>query len=55
MVSFGSGAGSDAFQITATERLPLQRGKAPCTKDYLTRRKEIDYGLYVRYRGKLAA
>lgn len=55
MVSFGSGAGSDAFQITATPRLPLRRERAPRTKDYLARRKEIDYGVYVRYRGKLAA
>jgi hydroxymethylglutaryl-CoA synthase len=54
MVSFGSGAGSDAFQLTATERLPLRRGRAPRTKDYLARRKEIDYGVYVRSRGKLA-
>jgi hydroxymethylglutaryl-CoA synthase len=53
VVSFGSGAGSDAFQITATERLPGRKANAPRTADYIARRKEIDYGVYVRYRGKL--
>jgi hydroxymethylglutaryl-CoA synthase len=53
VVSFGSGAGSDAFQITATDKLPARQALAPRTRDYITRRKEIDYGVYVRYRGKL--
>jgi hydroxymethylglutaryl-CoA synthase len=53
VVSFGSGAGSDAFQIAATEKLPERRARAPRTADYIARRKEIDYGIYVRYRGKL--
>jgi len=53
MVSFGSGAGSDAFDISVTEKLPEQRGKAPSTQDYITRRTEIDYATYVRLRGKI--
>lgn len=53
VVSFGSGAGSDAFQIAATDALPARRSCAPRTLDYIARRKEIDYGVYVRYRGKL--
>jgi hydroxymethylglutaryl-CoA synthase len=53
LVSFGSGAGSDAFQITATERLPERQARAPRTAEYIARRKEIDYGVYARYRGKL--
>jgi hydroxymethylglutaryl-CoA synthase len=53
LVSFGSGAGSDAFQLTATGRLPERRAAAPGTGVYIARRKEIDYGVYVRYRGKL--
>ena len=53
MVSFGSGAGSDAFQFTATDRLAQRRTLAPGTGRYIARRKEIDYGVYVRYRGKL--
>jgi len=54
MVSFGSGAGSDAFDITVTEAINSRRDRALKTADYLARRTEIDYGTYVRYRGKLA-
>ena len=53
MVSFGSGAGSDAFGIRVTERLPERRNLAPKTQAYITRRTEIDYAVYVRMRGKL--
>jgi hydroxymethylglutaryl-CoA synthase len=54
MVSFGSGAGSDAFSITVTDAIRERRNLAPKTQDYISRRTEIDYGTYVRYRGKLA-
>ena len=54
MVSFGSGAGSDAFALRVTEALPQRQALALKTADYITRRTEIDYGTYVRYRGKLA-
>jgi hydroxymethylglutaryl-CoA synthase len=54
MVSFGSGAGSDAFAIRVTEAIRERRERAPKTQDYIARRTEIDYGTYVRYRGKLA-
>lgn len=53
MVSYGSGSGSDAMDITVTKRLAEQRGKAPSTQWYIDRRTPIDYGLYVRYRRKL--
>ncbi len=53
MVSFGSGAGSDAFVWEVTEALEERRSRAPFVQDYIRRRVEIDYGLYVRYRGKL--
>ena len=53
LVSFGSGAGSDAFSLQVTERVVERRGRAPGTRDYINRRKEIDYGTYVRYRRKL--
>ncbi|MBN1438599.1 MAG: hydroxymethylglutaryl-CoA synthase [Anaerolineales bacterium] len=53
VVSFGSGAGSDAFWITAADQLTPRQARAPKTADYIARRKEIDYGVYVRYRGKL--
>jgi len=54
-VSYGSGAGSDAFVLRATERLPARRDLAPKTEAYVARREPIDYGLYVRYRKKLHA
>ncbi len=53
MVSFGSGAGSDAFGIRVTERLPRRRDRAPATQAYIARRTEIDYATYARWRGKL--
>jgi hydroxymethylglutaryl-CoA synthase len=53
MVSFGSGAGSDAFDITVTEKLLERREKAPTTQEYIARRTEIDYATYARYRGKI--
>jgi hydroxymethylglutaryl-CoA synthase len=53
MVSFGSGAGSDAFSILVTDAIDERRDRAPKTGDYITRRTEIDYATYVRMRGKL--
>ncbi len=53
LVSFGSGAGSDAFAWEVTDRIVSRRDKAPLTTDYIKRRVEIDYALYARYRGKL--
>ncbi len=53
MVSYGSGAGSDAFDILVTERILEAVGKAPTVRDYINRRTEIDYALYSRFRGKL--
>ena len=53
LVSFGSGAGSDAFAWEVTERIESRRDKAPTVSDYIRRRVEIDYALYARFRGKL--
>ena len=50
--SFGSGAGSDAFSLTVTERVKDIRGLAPFTQTYVKRRTEIDYATYARYRGE---
>ena len=55
LVSYGSGAGSDAFSLRVTDRLPGHRGRAASTQDYIRRRTEIDYATYARYRGKLSA
>jgi len=53
LVSYGSGAGSDAFSLRTTEHLLKRREAAPFTQIYIERRTEIDYATYTRYRGKL--
>ncbi|MBC7870940.1 MAG: hydroxymethylglutaryl-CoA synthase, partial [Chitinophagaceae bacterium] len=52
MVSYGSGAGSDAFDLIVTERIHDIRHLAPSTRDYINRRTQIDYATYCRFRGK---
>ncbi|MFQ6016459.1 MAG: hydroxymethylglutaryl-CoA synthase, partial [Anaerolineae bacterium] len=52
LVSFGSGAGSDAFSFVVTEGIEARRDRAPLTQHYLTRRQEIDYATYARFRKK---
>jgi len=54
LVSYGSGAGSDALLIRTTDALPERQNLATQTQEYITRRTQIDYGMYVRQRGKLA-
>jgi hydroxymethylglutaryl-CoA synthase len=53
LVSFGSGAGSDAFGLTVTDKISERQGRAPRTRDYIARKTEIDYAMYTRLRGKL--
>lgn len=53
MISYGSGAGSDAFDLLVTTRIHDIRDLAPHTRDYIARRTAIDYAVYSRYRGKL--
>jgi len=52
-VSFGSGAGSDAFDILVTDKITARQGLATKTQEYIARRTEIDYATYARYRGKI--
>ena len=54
MVSYGSGAGSDAFDLRVTDRIVAAQRLAPSTRDYIRRRTPIDYAQYVRFRKKLA-
>jgi hydroxymethylglutaryl-CoA synthase len=54
VVSYGSGAGSDAFDLRVTERMTAAQRRAPSTRDYIRRRTPIDYAQYVRLRKKLA-
>jgi len=51
MVSFGSGAGSDAFDITvmdAIENYPRQN-----ILKMIERKEYVDYGIYMKYRGEI--
>ena len=52
-VSYGSGSGSDVFDLLVTERILEARDAAPTTEAYIARRTEIDYATYTRYRDKL--
>lgn len=53
MVSYGSGAGSDSFDILVTDRIKDVPHRAPTTMDYVNRRTQIDYATYARYRNLL--
>jgi hydroxymethylglutaryl-CoA synthase len=53
MVSYGSGAGSDAFDLKVTDRIKNKPSRIPTTQDYIQRRTPINYATYTRYRGKL--
>ena len=53
VVSFGSGAGSDAFSLEITDTIVDARRRALTTRDYIARRVEIDYATYARFRGKM--
>ncbi len=53
MVSFGSGAGSDAMVLRVTDAIKDKAAKATTTEQYIARRTQIDYAQYVRMRGKL--
>jgi len=53
MVSYGSGAGSDAVSLRITDKIVERCDQALRTQAYVERRKMIDYGTYVRYRKKL--
>ncbi len=52
--SFGSGAGSDAFIFTCTDKLPGIQDKAKHTRHYLdTHPFYLDYGTYTKFRRKI--
>jgi hydroxymethylglutaryl-CoA synthase len=53
LVSYGSGAGSDAVALQVTDKLLAARDRAPLTATYLVREQQIDYATCARWRGKL--
>ncbi len=50
-VSFGSGAGSDAFSIVVTDRIHEVVKNAPTVDEFLSRKEYIDYATYAKIRG----
>jgi len=52
LTSYGSGAGSDAFSLTVSDRILKVQALAPTVEYYISRREYIDYALYSRFRGQ---
>ena len=53
-VAYGSGAGSDAFDITVTSEIShFNRDAAPSVKSLVENKKFLDYATYAKYRGKI--
>ncbi len=55
LISYGSGSGADALDLSVTRDLAAWQRRAPLTRDYVNRRVVIDYATYARMRGKIAA
>jgi hydroxymethylglutaryl-CoA synthase len=54
ITSFGSGAGSDAFVLRATDRLPAVRDRAPTVRAMLdAEHRYLTYGEYAKVREKI--
>jgi hydroxymethylglutaryl-CoA synthase len=53
LVSYGSGAGSDAFAFETTELLLERRNKAPFVEDYIQNKIYVSYTRYAKMRGKI--
>ncbi|MHA2250578.1 MAG: hydroxymethylglutaryl-CoA synthase [Candidatus Kariarchaeaceae archaeon] len=52
-VSYGSGAGSDAFSFIITDENEKKKDLAPYTDDYLNKKQMLDYAMYAKHRGKI--
>jgi hydroxymethylglutaryl-CoA synthase len=54
VTSYGSGAGSDAFDITVTDEMKdYQKKNAPTVEKIMENPIYVDYGLYTKYRGMI--
>ena len=51
-VAYGSGAGSDGFDITVTENIE-KMDRSETVEDMISRMKIVNYATYAKYRGKL--
>jgi len=55
VTSYGSGSGSDAFDITVTDAIEtlIDRKAAPSVEDLLNHKKYVDYAVYAKHKGKI--
>lgn len=53
LVSYGSGAGSDAFSFVVTDEILEKRSQSRLVEDYIDKRVPLDYALYAKHRGKI--
>jgi hydroxymethylglutaryl-CoA synthase len=53
MTSFGSGAGSDSFSFTVTDRIDEIRSGAPSVEKLMANPIYIDYATYARHKNKI--
>ncbi|MCZ7393562.1 MAG: hydroxymethylglutaryl-CoA synthase [Candidatus Methanoperedens sp.] len=53
VTAFGSGAGSDAFSITVTDRIEEIRNGAPTVEELLANPIYINYATYAKHKGKI--
>src|SRR5207245_4960207 len=53
-VGYGSGAGSDAFDLTVTDEITkIRRDATPTIKEMIADHAFVDYATYAKYRGKI--
>ena len=52
-VSYGSGAGSDAFSIIVNDKIEEKRDLAPKVQDMIKNKSYVDYAIYAKFKGKL--
>ncbi len=53
MTAFGSGAGSDAFSITVTDKIEDIRNGAPKVQELLADPVYLNYASYAKHKGKI--
>jgi hydroxymethylglutaryl-CoA synthase len=53
MVSYGSGAGSDAFSLIVQDAIKNNQGVELPVQTFVTRKRYIDYSMYSKFRGKI--
>lgn len=54
MCAYGSGAGSDAFDLTVTDNIgKLDRKGTPTLWDLINRKEYVGYAMYAKFRGKI--